>query len=71
MGKMKEYMMDLEEQFIDEVSIHIKDCEEVSELMLKLVNNDSIRLINHMSVRERVEYINELWNSYWSAYAYD
>lgn len=70
MGKMKAYMMDLEEQFIDDVSIHIKGCEDVSELMLKLVNNNSLELIKHMSTSEKVEYINELWNSYWSEYAY-
>jgi phage-related protein len=70
MGKMKSYMMDLEEQFIDEVSVHIKGCESVEELMLALVNNDSLKLISHMSTREKVDYINELWNSYWSQYAY-
>ena len=69
MGKMKAYMMDLEEQFIDDVSIHIKGCEDVSELMLKLVNNNSLELISHMSTSEKIDYINELWNSYWSQYA--
>jgi len=70
MGKMKAYMMDLEEQFIDEVSARIKGCEHVEELMLSLVNGDCLKLISHMSTSEKVDYINELWNSYWSEYAY-
>jgi hypothetical protein len=70
MGKMKSYMMDLEEQFIDEVSARIKGCEHVEELMLSLVNGDCLKLISHMSTSEKVDYINELWNSYWSEYAY-
>lgn len=69
MGKMKAYMMDLEDQFIDEVSVHIKGCEDVSELMLNLVNGDCMKLISHMSTNEKIDYINELWNSYWSQYA--
>ena len=68
MGKMKAYMMDLEEQFIDEVSVRIKGCEQVEELMLNLVNGDCMKLISHMSTNEQIDYINELWNSYWSQY---
>lgn len=70
MGKMKSYMMDLEDQFLDEVLARIKGCEDVSELMLDLVNGDCMQLISHMSTNEQIEYINELWNSYWSEYAY-
>ena len=70
MGKMKAYMMDLEEQFLDEVSAHIKGCEHVEELMLSLVNGDCMKLISHMSTNEQIDYINELWDSYWSQYAY-
>jgi len=70
MGKMKAYMMDLEEDFIDEVSSRIKDCETLEELMLSLVNGDCLKLISHMSTSEKVDYIKELWNSYWAAYSY-
>tara|TARA_E500000318_G_C3569062_1_gene216998 strand:- start:7555 stop:7770 length:216 start_codon:yes stop_codon:yes gene_type:complete len=69
MGKMKAYMMDLEEQFIDAVTERIGGCEEVSELMLQLVNDDKMDLISHFSTNEKIEYINELWNEYWSEYA--
>lgn len=69
MGKMKAYMMDLEEQFIDAVTERIRGCEEVSELMLQLVNDDKMDLISHFSTNEKIEYINELWNEYWSEYA--
>lgn len=70
MGKMKAYMMDLEEDFIDEVSSRIKDCESLEELMLSLVNGDCLKLISHMSTSEKVDYIKELWNSYWAAYSH-
>lgn len=69
MGKMKAYMMDLEEQFIDAVTERIRGCEEVSELMLQLVNDDKMDLISHFSTNEKIECINELWNEYWSEYA--
>jgi len=68
MGKVKAWMMDLEDQFIEKVSETIGGQESVEELMLDLVNNDSFKLIDHMDWREKSEFVTELWNEYWSKY---
>ena len=68
MGKMKSYMMDLEEQFIDAVSARIGGCELVDELIDSLDKDKCFDLIRHMSVVEKESFVYELWNDFWDSY---
>ncbi len=70
MGKVKAMMMDMEEEFIDEVAARIGGCEQVEDLMLELVNADKMRLVSHLSTAEQIDWINEMWNNFWTEYAY-
>ena len=68
MGKMKSWMMDLEEQFIQDVSDRIGGCEMVEELIEKLLADGCFDNISHMSSSEKDEFVEELWNEFWSDY---
>ena len=71
MGKMKAYMMDLEDKFIDEVSTRIGGCEVVHDLLESLENDGCMDLIAHMTDSEKCGFVEDLWNEFWSEYAYD
>lgn len=68
MGKMKSYMMDLEDQFINSVSLRIGGCEHITELHMALTRDKCWNDIAHMSANEQLEFVEELWNEYWSEY---
>ena len=62
---MSSWILDLEEKFADEVSKHIGECEDITDLQDKLVVNRSFDLLAHMSDEEKTEVMSEHWNEYW------
>ena len=65
---MSSYVMDCEEQFINSVSLRIGGCEQVSELLNLLTKDKCFTDIAHMSANEQLEFVDELWNEFWSDY---
>ena len=55
MGKMKAYMMDLEDKFIDEVSTRIGGCEVVHDLLESLENDGCMDLIAQVAAAEEIQ----------------
>ena len=55
-----------EDKFADEVSKHIGECEDITDLQDKLVVNRSFDLLAHMSDEEKTEVMSDHWNEYWS-----
>ena len=66
---MSSYVMDCEEQFINSVSLRISGCEHISELLNALTKDNCFNDIAHMNAMEQLEFVDELWNEYWSEYA--
>ena len=66
---MSSYVMDCEEQFINSVSLRIGGCEHISELLNALTKDSCFNDIAHMNAMEQLEFVDELWNEYWSEYA--
>ena len=66
---MSNYVMDCEEQFINSVSLRIGGCEHITELHMTLTRDKCWNDIAHMSANEQLEFVEELWNEYWSEYA--
>ena len=66
---MSNYVMDCEEQFINSVSLRIGGCEHISELLNALTKANCFNDIAHMNANEQLEFVDELWNEYWSEYA--
>ena len=65
---MSSFVMDCEEQFINSVSLRIGGCEQVSELLNLLTKDKCFADIAHMSTNEQLEFVDELWNEFWSEY---
>jgi hypothetical protein len=63
---MSSYVMDCEDKFIDEVSARIGGCESIQELLESLHKDSCVRLIAHMSGEEKLDFVCELWNDFWS-----
>jgi hypothetical protein len=63
---MSSYVMDSEEQFINSVSLRIGGCEHVSELLNALKKDNCFADIAHMDATEQLEFVDELWNDFWS-----
>lgn len=67
---MSSYVMDCEDKFLDEVSARIGGCESVGELMESLKKDGCYDLMVHFGQRWSIDdYVEELWNDYWSEYA--
>ena len=65
---MSSYVMDCEEQFINSVNLRIGGCESVAELNNLLTKDKCWVDIMHMSAPEQLEFVDELWNEFWSDY---
>lgn len=63
---MSSYVMDCEDQFIESVRLRIGGCEHVSELLNALTKDNCFNDIAHMSAAEQIEFVEELWNDFWS-----
>ena len=65
---MSSYVMDCEEQFINSVNLRISGCEHVSELNNLLTKDGCFYDIAYMSAAEQLDFVDELWNEFWSEY---
>jgi hypothetical protein len=63
---MSSYVMDCEDKFIDEVSARIGGCESVGELLESLEKDGCMKLCIHMTDTQKLEFVDELWNDFWS-----
>ena len=63
---MSSWILELENKFADEVSKHIGECDDITDLQDKLVVNRSFDLLAHMSDEEKSEMMSELWDEHWS-----
>ena len=63
---MSGYIMDLEEDFVEEVSKRIGGCEHVHELVQQLEEDDCMKLCAWMSDIEKLDFVYELWDEYWA-----
>jgi len=63
---MSSWILELENKFADEVSKHIGECDDITDLQDKLVVNRSFDLLAHMSDEEKTEMMSELWDEHWS-----
>jgi len=64
---MSSYVMDPEEKFDMVVFSAIKESEDVSEAMQKVVPHRN--LVAHWNANEVDEYVSEMWNEFWADYA--
>ena len=62
---MSSWILELEDKFVDEVSKHIGECEDITDLQDKLVVNRSFDLLAHLSDEEKTEVMSGHWNEYW------
>ena len=65
---MSSYIMDLEDDFIDEVSARIGGTECVGELLESLEKDGCMKLLLHMTDTEKLEFVEKCWNIFWSEY---
>lgn len=65
---MSSYIMDLEDQFIKEASKRIGGCENIGELLESLEKDGCMKLCIHMTDTQKLEFVDEIWNEYWSEY---
>lgn len=65
MGKMKAYMMDMEEKMFDVIEQAIKDCDNLSDVMAEAVKSKD--LVPHWTIQEIEDCCSEYWEEYWSA----
>lgn len=65
---MSSYIMDLQEQFEDNVADIIKESEHVAEAYAKAIDlNNTQHFVNWEN--EEIEYlVDEMWDEYWSNY---
>ena len=63
---MSSFVMDCEEQFINSVNLRIGGCESVQELVNSLTRDKCWSDIQHLSPNEQLEFVDELWNEFWS-----
>ena len=63
---MSSYVMDLEDQFIEEASKRIGGCEDIGELLESLERDGCMKLCVHMSDTQKLEFVDELWHEFWS-----
>jgi len=63
---MSSYIMDLEDQFIEEASKRIGGCEDIGELLESLERDGCMKLCVHMSDTQKLEFVDELWHEFWS-----
>ena len=71
MSKLKDYIIGIEEQVWSCTDLEniISGSEHVSEAQAIVV--ESLKLKNKFDIEIAEEYVSEVWNEFWSEYAYD
>jgi hypothetical protein len=65
---MSNYVLDQEDQFITEVEAKIGGMESVGELTNHLQHAGHFDLIKHMDSFEQIEFVETMWDEFWSKY---
>jgi len=69
MSKIKNYMMDIEEQVMStDLENIISESEHVSEAQKIVV--ELLELKTHFDIQIAENYVSEMWNEFWGNYAY-
>lgn len=63
---MSSYVLDLEDQFYDAVSVAVKESEHISEAYVRAMESRS--MVANWSDAEVHECVDEFWNDFWSKY---
>ena len=66
MGKVKAWIMDLEEQFIDKCEEIAKQSDSYEEYCQRAVLNDN--MVVHLDEYEIADIISDVWSETWSKY---
>ena len=70
MSKLKDYIIDIEEQVMStDLENIISQSEHVSEAQQIVV--ELLELKNKIDIDIAEDYVSEVWNEFWSEYAYD
>ena len=69
MSKTKNWLMDMEEKFYAIAEKTIGECETEYEFWDKMNGHNDL-MIGLYSVDEYNEIVSEMWNEFWSKYAY-
>ena len=71
MGKVKNYMMDIQEDVYDIEGIEekISESEDVSEVKVWVVNQ--LGLTSHFDISIAQDTVTEMWNEFWGVYVPD
>ena len=69
MSKIKNYIMDIEEQVMStDLENIISESEHVSEAQKTIV--ELLELKTHFDIQIAENYVSEMWNEFWGNYAY-
>jgi len=69
MSKIKNYIMDIEEQVMStDLENIISESEHVSEAQKIVV--ELLELKTHFDIQIAENYVSEMWNEFWGNYAY-
>ena len=63
---MSDFVLTCEDVFIDEANAVIGECDDVNDLLQTLEEAGHMHLMAHYSDREKLEFVDEIWNEYWS-----
>lgn len=66
MGKVKAWIMDLEDQFIDKCEEIAKECDSYEEYCQRAVLND--KLVVHLDEQEVADIMSDVWSELYSKY---
>jgi hypothetical protein len=66
---MSSFLLTCEDVFIDEANAVIGECECVDDLLKTLEEAGHMSLMVHYSDREKLEFVDEIWNEFWSGKA--
>ena len=64
---MSDFVLTCEEVFVDEVDAKIGQMETVAELTNYLQHAGHFELIKHMDDYTQIEFVETLWEEYWSS----
>ena len=65
---MSSYVMDCEDTFIDKANAVIGECDDINDLLQSLEEAGHMKLCVHMTDTQKLEFVDEIWNEYWSDY---
>ena len=66
---MSDFVLTCEDVFIDEANAVIGECDDVNDLLQTLEEAGHMHLMAHYSDREKLEFVDEIWNEFWSGKA--